>query len=62
MSENAHDNWNGQGEVGPSPSADDIPAGDPVRTGGGLSEGETDEEEDPGDAQAGGVNARNAGA
>ena len=56
------ENWNGGGEVGPSPTSDDIPEGDPMRTGGGLNPGETGEEEDPGDANAGGVNASNAGA
>ncbi len=52
---------NPNGEVGPSPTSDSIPAGDPTRTGGGLAPGETGEEEDPGVADAGGVNATNAG-
>ena len=61
MSEETTDNWNGGGQVGPSPTSDAIPAGDPTQNGGAMRPGETGEEEDPGDADAGGVNARNAG-
>ncbi len=52
---------NPTGAVGPSPGPNTIPAGDPTQTGGGLQPGETGEEEDPSVANAGGVNASNAG-
>ena len=54
-------NPNATGETGPSPGPDVVPDGDPARFGGGKGLTETGEEEDPGDADAGGVNATNAG-
>lgn len=46
------------GEVGPSPSADTIPAGDPTQTGPGVVwDRDPNEREDPGVADAGGVDA-----
>ena len=53
-------NPNATGETGPSPGPDTVPEGAADRLGekGVL---ETGEEEDPGDAEAGGVNATNAG-
>lgn len=47
------------GEVGPNPTENVIPDGDPTRFGGGQGPDETGEEEDPGIANAGGVNASN---
>jgi hypothetical protein len=54
-------NPNPTGEVGPSPSADSIPES-LAALEGGLGLDETGEEEDPGDADAGGVNVSNTGA
>lgn len=51
---------NPTGGVGPSPSENVVPDGDPTRFGGGQGPKETGEE-DPGIANAGGVNATNAG-
>ena len=54
-------NPNPTGETGPSPGPDSVPEGEAARMGEkGILE--TGEEEDPGDADAGGVNATNAGA
>jgi len=51
-------NPNPTGQVGPSPTADSIPESlDAID--GEFTTNETGEEEDPGDADAGGVNARN---
>ncbi len=52
---------NPTGEVGPSPTENVVPDGDPTRFGGGQGPDQTGEEEDPGIANAGGVNATNAG-
>ena len=51
-------NPNPTGQVGPSPTADTIPAGDQI-TADGYNPDETGEEEDPGIADAGGVDAPN---
>ena len=53
-------NPNPTGEVGPSPGPDSVPESDASRAGEKTPQ-ETGEEEDPGDADAGGVNATNAG-
>ncbi len=46
------------GEVGPSPTADTIPAGDPDQTGPGVVwDRDPNEREDPGVSDAGGVDA-----
>ncbi len=53
-------NPNPTGEVGPSPGPDTIPAGDPTLTEpGSLGVDDMGEQEDPGVADAGGVNANN---
>lgn len=49
---------NPTGQVGPSPTADSIPAGDQI-LGGGFNPDETGEEVDPGIANTGGVDAAN---
>ena len=51
-------NPNPTGQVGPSPTADSIPAGDLI-TAEGDDPDETGEEMDPGVADAGGVDAPN---
>ena len=53
-------NPNPTGETGPSPGPDSIPEG-AAALAGEKTPLETGEEEDPGDADAGGVNATNAG-
>ncbi len=45
------------GEVGTSPTANDIPPGDPSESGGGKTLTETGEEPDPAVFNAGGVDA-----
>ena len=47
-------------QVGPSPTSDALPPGDPAVTGAGTPPGATGEEADPGDFDAGGVNATDA--
>lgn len=51
-------NPNPTGQVGPSPTADSIPAGDQILAGD-FDPDETGEEVDPGIANAGGVDAPN---
>lgn len=51
-------NPNSTGEVGPSPGPDSIPESF-AALDGDFGPDETGEEEDPGDANAGGVNANN---
>ena len=52
-------NPNPTGQTGPSPTSDEVPPSLQIPPTGAGDSPETGEEDDPGDAYAGGVNARN---